>query len=734
MVFFDTESVSKTGPLVLIQWLNFPDGDQYGREVYIHEVWKMPIFSTLSLIESFTRDDIIGFNLVHDWFVLTKWYNILNKVGDKNGPPNRDEVRRIEAIGPQLGDCCLKPRSSCDLMLRARSGGYQYLAKHKPILIRKVPRNAVSKVISELEQIELPKGVKVRWRETEKRLRRADVVDVVGEFTNQSTSLKALSSIIFNDHKIAEEKFEKEVGQIPYMDEPDWKPWGGNWDRGLNFLLRAFETERARSYAYRDVLYTYRLWQELGSPACGDDDSELSCLIGAMHWYGFSINQSRILPLLEHYKQQTVCPINPNSPIEVVNYLKVHLDATEQLVVKDAKRTTLEELRRWDDHPIKPVVENIIQAKQAYKRLDLLRKLRKAGRFCFTMKVQGTLSNRMAGGSEEIGRGMSIGHATKLNAQGVPREKEIRSLFTLAYSSSNTASSENLEGGDFDALEVTIADAVYQDEQLRQDLNSSIKIHAITGSVFYGCTPEKILDTRGTINDRYVRSKNAFFGWLYGAQLAKVAKVLDLTEEQTTFGLQRLIKRYPKIAEARKRLMDQFTPLRQEGGPGTSIEWVEPADYVESILGFRRYFTLEWSIIRGLYNLANYPPDSWAAIPGTCRRTNREQPIKGAIQSALYAAIFSLQSHVFRAAANHQIQAVGAQLNKHLTRRIWDLQPHGTGPWIVRPLNVHDENQCPVKEGYTCKERVNETVEEMKKWVPLISLKWKTGLKSWADK
>ena len=182
-------------------------------------------------------------------------------------------------------------------------------------------------------------------------------------------------------------------------------------------------------------------------------------------------------------------------------------------------------------------------------------------------------------------------------------------------------------------------------------------------------------------------------------------------------------------------MLARYTPLRQTAGRGSKIEWVEPDQYAESLLGFKRYFDLEWSVLRGLYGLA----DNLDSVPDwkqfdklTIRRTDREQSVRNAIKSALFAAIFSLQGHVFRAAANNCIQSVGAQLTKKLQAAIWTLQPSGTNAWKVRPLNIHDEILCPTV--ISVKNTVNEFLSWAQSIIPLCSMEWKENLRTWADK
>ena len=190
--------MGKTGPLVLIQYAVSYGSDDPLSDINIHHVWDKPARVTLDLIEWLLEDEqgIVGFNLAHDWFVLSKWYNIFRRLDNdaRAVPPDPRRIKELEAEGPQPGDVCLRPRKAVDLMLIARAGKYQYLAKHKPVSIRKVPRAMCDLLIKSLQDtIHMPQGVSVRWRVSEKRSTvngRQDVCEIVGEFDGLSTSLK----------------------------------------------------------------------------------------------------------------------------------------------------------------------------------------------------------------------------------------------------------------------------------------------------------------------------------------------------------------------------------------------------------------------------------------------------------------------------------------------------------------------------------------------------------------
>ena len=823
MIFFDTESVGKTGPLVLIQFAFLSDLEQckteedYKRVIKIHHVWDNSVEETLKVIEGIItwKEGICGFNLAHDVFMLNKWYNVFRSIPAEflSSNPEPKQIHTIETVGPRQDDACLKPVTSLDLLIVAKSTKYQYLAKHKNVYIKKVPVDALGAVIDELNHTNerLPSGIRVRWRVGEsKKYNRHDVKDVVGEFFPSSSfdaygnlkpggakkrtfaSLKQLIGIIRNDPSLAEKDFESEVGFPSYDEEPDWKPWGGSWENATKYLAKTFRhNETAINYARNDIIYTYELWLDLGRPKGGDDDSELASLVGAMQWKGFAVANEEVLrgKIIEYTKSITELRklgVNANSPTSVRDYLtKCCTNDLEALAITDTKKTTLEELSRWEGHPIQNAVKLVKKARQAEKRKNILQKLIEAKRFTFSMKVSGTLSNRMSGGQEVDGSTESSGG--KLNAQGIPRVKDFRALFLLAFPD------ETLEGGDFSAFEPCILDALVQDPQFRQDLSSGIKIHVFVGAEFYNCDPSIIVASEGTEDDKYIRSKNGFLGWIYGAMQNKVAKVLDLPERDVEQGYQRIKKRYPVLSNYRDNLLQRFSPVRRDSDDEMTgkIIWEEPDGFIESKRlpwqehGFKRSFILEWTVIQGIFRLASELSLPLLQISGTIRRSNRVQTIPNAVRSALFASIFSYQSHVFRAAANHEIQSPGAQITKRLQRLIWDLQPCGISNWVVRPMNNHDEVMvcCSMrkteserldtgKEGLcqsldqhqhtvapTAEESGAESItvksvthsnptllsptpqevqakfiDSLVRVIPQLRMKWKTNLKNWAEK
>lgn len=267
-------------------------------------------------------------------------------------------------------------------------------------------------------------------------------------------------------------------------------------------------------------------------------------------------------------------------------------------------------------------------------------------------------------------------------------------------------------------------------------VNQKMKIHALFGmSVYPGMSYDEIKATDGTADDKYTRAKSAIFALIYGGMAYTLMTRLGVPIEVAEAAYNRFIERYVGVGEARKRIINAFCTLKQEGGVGSKIIFSEAAEYVESLLGFRRYFTLENQIVKSVFALAESPPKEWQELKVKVRRRDRDQTASGAVQSALFGAAFGIQSGVMRAAANHEIQSSGAGITKRVQRNIWDVQPHGVNPWLVQPMNIHDQvlNPCHPSVVDRVGKIVYDTVESFREKVPLIELEWKEA-KTWGDK
>ena len=749
MIFLDTETCGLHGLIVLIQWAE-DDGP-----IHLHEVWRTPIHETIELLEKIANSEVCGFNLAFDWFHIAKLYTLLVSYHDWDAHPEDiiEELAKLEKaarFGP-----CIKPKSACDLMLLARKGPYQSLMARKDIKIKRVPRQIAGELANHLESMIQLDDIYFARRK-DKWAPKWKVYDIEGEDELKNVVLKFHASgglknlaihtgvakaenlLVFTDVEVDKTFRPKEFGWAPFA-EAVGSPgkWNWAWPEVIHYHIKHWAFYKpARTYAEADVEYTRGLYKKFGSPEPGDDDSVLACMVGAVRWRGYKIDVERIKAQKDRVlKSLKGTPTAPN-PARI--YIQQVMDADEITVMGNTtKAVVLEDIQTWkcnctyEDvevdckicnnnrrHPAASRAEEVLTARKGLKEVELYDKLLLAGRFHASFIVIGTLSSRMAG-------------TDGLNAQGINHKNEVRECFSLADDGFA------LTGGDFDAFEVVLADAAYDDPKLREVLKSGKKIHALFAMEIYQKSYDEIMATKGSkIKDLYVSGKQGVFAMIYGGDHNTLVQKQGIDVEVAEKAYQQFIRKYPDIGKARAKIFDMFCSMRQPGGIGSKVEWHEPAKYIESLMGFRRYFTLENQICKALFTLANKIPPEWRKFKGKVVRRDRQQTVGGAVSSALYAAAFAIQAANMRAAANHVIQSSGATITKKVQRQIWGIQPHGVHPWRVVPCNVHDEIMCPAKPEYTeqVEETVNETVESFRPKVPLIQIGWDSDLDSWAGK
>ena len=770
MIFFDTETCGLHGPIILIQ---FAIGDG---EIHLWDVWKKPAAETMELIEKFIDHPhgVCGFNLAFDWFHICQLYTTLRElvalVGDDRIEPEDYILAYASCESKARDGLCLKPVTALDLMLHARKGPYQSTMDRKDISIKKIPTPLAWDLADELnKRIPINKVYFARKSNPNQRWQVDDISDDEGNFIPDfknvilrfapSSALKALAQDalgvdpdkikMFSDVDLPKAALPVELGYAPFATAIGKEEnWNGAWPSVIGMHIRHWGfNQKAREYATDDVVYTRALYKHFESPDSGDDDSILACMVGAVRWHGYAINFDSLERLrTEALKTVETAPYNFNSPAVCRKYLEQVLDDVERKIIQGSTRKIiLEDLVKWKDadvcnncmgagcdncndgfidtnrcHKVAPRATEILDFRAAKKEVELYDKLLTAGRFHASFVVIGTLSSRMAGGDG-------------LNAQGIKNSPTTRAAFPLAFSDTV------LCGGDFDGFEVTLMDAAYGDPKLRADLLSGKKIHGLFGTkLFPGKTYDDILATRGLPGDKdlYARSKTGVFAVGYGGEAYTVHNKVGIPMEEAEEAFQAWIKDYVVWGQERQKIFNQFCSMRQPGGIGSRVEWHEPNDYIESLFGFKRYFTLENRICKVLFGLAEQPPRSWNDIKIKVVRRDREQTASGACRSAMFAAAFAIQASNMRAAANHVIQSSGATITKGLECEIWKEQPAGIHKWIVMPMNIHDEVMCPTAPNHTESVglRVDNYVNGLKDRVPLIAMEWRTGLETWASK
>lgn len=751
-VYLDCESCGLYGVPVTIQYAYDSDA------INIHEIWRRPIKETLSLIEDFCKCEVIGYNLAFDWFLIQKVYTVLRLWPNHDDIP-KFHIKEIASLEQQAMDGpCVKPASALDLMLHFRKTELQITMERDDVRIRRVPA-VLAKQLADIltKKLRLDPILFAGYKKFAPRFRVMPVEmedgtehpylkNVVLKF-RPSSGLKALAVHLlgesnvttFQEVEVDKKLRPKEYGYAPFAKASD--SWA--WPDVIKFHSDHWATRAdARKYAEADVDYTRRLHEYTGWIPGGDDDSVLACSVASCRWRGYRIDTDKLKEVRKTYQAKLKAPMSPRAVKEWINEV---LNPIEQAMCwrkGTSKKALLELKSEWKE--INPEAarraEAVLEARKAKKKIEVIDKLIKAKRFHASTKVIGALSGRMSG-------------TDGLNAQGIDKTKEVRSCFPFSFPG------ELLRGGDMQSFEISIAEAFYGDPELRRllttcaacDIDMEVKegrvrcpkcngleaksFHAIFGAGFF---PELgydgIMASKGlTVGNVYNPVKNGAFASLYGAQAQKLAETIGVTLEQAVDGLARFWSRFAVAGKKVKELELNFTSLVSSG---RGFRYKQPDEYVESLTGYRRYFTLENYIIRELYQLSLNLPESWKNLNLRITRSKKgEQSVSAAITSALFGCAFGIQNAVIRQARNHTIQSTGAIITKRVQRAIWDLQPAGIHEWVVRPVNIHDEIQCPVKPelAETLDRVVREKVEEFRPLIPLIGIDW-SELQTWADK
>ncbi len=789
MIYLDTETCGLHGVPVLLQYA-INDGP-----IELYDIWVNRISDTIELFELIAKHKggVCGFNLVFDWFHINKFYNVLLKVVEKypllssNTSINCiDQIYEVEAEARD--GICLKPVTALDLMLVAKKGKYQSTMERSDIRIKKVPV-----LLAEPLSDELNRKIKLKplyfarrkdkdspWHVLEHKDMKTGEIDpefrdIVLKFA-PSGALKALAVdalgldpndvLKFSDVEVDRRLRPEEVGYAPYAAAV-----GKNkgWPIVVKYHVEHWrDNERARTYAALDVDYLRRLRPILGQLDPGDVDSILACMAACVRWKGYRVDLDRLSAL--KVEKAKLLEMIPQDTRRVREWLWPLLSSDEQLFMevhfgKSTKKVALESLSKWTieveeadgtivnrPHPVAKRAKQVLDARSGKKEIELFDKILLAGRFHASFKIIGALSGRMSG-------------ADGLNAQGIKSTKEVRSCFLLSWED------QQLMGGDMEAFEVVIAVASYKDKQLEAALlaenicadchgtgfkldkktlqpttaqcgdckgkgRTKQKIHGLFGACLYGKTYEDIALSKGTSFDMYTKGKQGVFSQMYGGNENTLMDRLGLSEEDALRGMNMWAKAFPGVKNAQARITNSLQSMKQVGDVGSKITWAEPADYVASLLGFKRYFSLENSICKALFDLAATPPKAWTNLRVKVVRRDREQSVSGAVRSALFAAAFGIQSSNTRAGINHEIQATGAEITKNVQAAVWTLQPSGPAPFVVMPMNIHDEIMTPTDPSIlsSVTAKVNEAVEKYRPIIPLIAIAWEEKLGSWADK
>ena len=227
------------------------------------------------------------------------------------------------------------------------------------------------------------------------------------------------------------------------------------------------------------------------------------------------------------------------------------------------------------------------------------------------------------------------------------------------------------------------------------------------------------------------------FALVYGGDWNTLVQKLGVTEARAKAAYADFVKRYPGIDKARHKTFDAFCSMRQPAGIGRAVVWADPAEYIETFLGFRRYFTPGKQDLQGPLrpgpqrrrSTGGRARSRWCGAiacrrpAGRCRRPSTVPPSR-------------CRPPTCGPRPTTKSRSPGAEITKSVQRRLWDLQPAGVHPLLLAPLNVHDELMVVAKPAIVphITANVREVVESYRAKVPLIGMTWFEGMDNWAEK
>lgn len=742
MYFYDTETCGLFGVPIIIQHAR-DDGP-----VRVHNIWETPAGQTLELIEAMMAEGVCGYNLTFDHFHLQKIYNMLALV-DEDTIPIKNIRLMYEAEADGRFGQCVKPYEVVDLMMNVRKSELQQAMGKKEWRIKKVHMNLVSKLVEYLNRntriesylhiipdaiwhsaiIENSKG---EWIDREWR-------DIVGRIRS-SGGLKPVCAYVFNMpaksfQEVMPDNQPIELGYIPFAKQivemdgwPTKKPpvgmvgeYKGTWPAHIRSHVAHWKQALPLKYAMEDVIWTRKLYEHFDEPS-ETVDSSLTCTVASCKWRGFDLDTQQLELLRDSIIDEIDSQIIDSRRarrylMEAMDKFEVDRFMAQDKVEGKTNKPALDQLEKWiepcdkclengwdgcpecGEHEVARRAKKIKNSRKMNAKLKVIRKLLLAERLYPGYNVIGTKSSRMSGSGG-------------LNPQGFDKEKQFRSCFTLG---------PNLAGGDFDGFELTICDAVYDDPNWHEMLTTGKKVHAIFGAGLYDMDYDDVMADK----EKYGKSKSGLFALVYGGTAGAIEYKLEATAEQSKRAEKEFFKNFPLFLKRREEIYKHYRPLKDD------CTWEEPLDYIESFMGHRRYFNLEWKICRLLYRLAQDMPFECRDEP-TCIRheKGRVQTVSNALRSALYQSIRQIQKKASRAAINHEIQSPGADITKAVQKAMSDLQPKGIHDWQIQTMNVHDELIAVVHNPAIVdlvERTVYDKIEELKEKVPLLEMEWGHG-------
>jgi len=501
---------------------------------------------------------------------------------------------------------------------------------------------------------------------------------------------------------------EIEKPWLPYYNMTDYQE---TFDAALPILRN---TNNAMScYCRLDLLFLQLLWEKLGRPE-PDHHSDCVAAVAYTRYHGFKVNRDVLQRSEAYYAGRVIAAEQALTGIDLKSAPQ-RLAALRALdpLVGSSRRAVLEELAK-SERPSAALATHMLDFGKYRQRLLQVQKVLecRTGRAHPSLRVMGTATGRMAG---EAG----------LNWQGIAQAESGLGL---------RAALEVDCGGDFDALEVTIAAAAYGDAQLQADLDAGVDLHSMTGSLIpaikkAGVTYEQIRTGHRAKDKKYTEirftGKRCVFALTYGAEKHKLSEILSCGEPEAEQFQRNFFGRYAGMGRFRADAQKRFCTADTEGWQRASVGRMERK--VVDLLGFERRFDFEAQVAEALWGLGS--GGFRTGLHGSVVRQKEKgsQSIDNAVRSALLGGALAIQAAVMRQACNSPVQSTGAGLTKTLMARIWNR-------YRCPVLNIHDELCMGDADAATVQAEVVEPfLAEFRALVPSLSIHM-ANMNVWSDK
>jgi len=553
-----------------------------------------------------------------------------------------------------------------------------------------------------------------------------------------------------------------EVWPLPKRDEE--KPWLPYPDQRIVDELEPLcdsilMNPRHDFYKYSklDILYLRALYEKLNHPQ-PEYNSDLCHNIAYLRYYGFDLDNVALLDAERFYGEKVsqiekqIFGINLRSSKDRLKLLKPHfplLASTSKNVLEIIQKTENPESEGYQ------LVSCMLEYGPARQRLLQIQKIRESrtGKSHPDLKVMGTPTNRNAGtggfnwqgigaveeypvedsGPKDLADELDEEPAdlAEAEARAEAREYDLKQKVGLRHAILTPCV------GDWSNYEVVIAAEVYEDNQLKADLDEGISLHSM-GCVEFDPRVRKLgvsyeeFEVGRKHNLQWANwrkdMKRVIFGSFYFCTATSVANSLGVTEHEAQEILDRLYSRYQKMGEYRRKIERDFITADTTNWSEHSVSRMKRS--LVDLTGFERRWDFEADMASVMWELG-CSKKIRSGLSGSVVRSVQKgvQSIDMAITSACLGSALAIQAAVSRQAGNMRIQATGASINKMLQARIWN-------KLRVPTLNIHDENLPPHHPNFNWSSYsgvIEEFVEEKRSLIPRLKFDY-AQTERWSDK